>query len=69
MLCPALGYFDQITKAPFALLEACHYCLLWELWEVLVLNDEVVQVVTKVIGTCSTTMTIKDTEKAYLGPL
>lgn len=69
ILGPCLRHFNQIDKAALALYETSDDGFLRELGEVFVLHDEVVEVVTQVVGTGSSSVAIKDTEEADLRPL
>ena len=69
MLRSRLCHFYQVDETAFTLLEPCNDRLLWELREVLILHYEVVQIIPQVVRTGSPTMTVKDSEEAYLGPL
>ena len=69
MLSPCLRYFDQVKETSLALLETSYDSLFRELWEVFVLDYEVVQIVSEVVSTSSTSVSIENPEKADLRPL
>ena len=64
-----LSSFDQVHKVSLTLLKSTSDGFLWELREILILNDKIVQVVSQVVSACCTTMAIKDAKEADLGPL
>ena len=68
-LSTALCYLDQVDEATLAFLETCHDSLVGELGEVFVLHNEIVKIVTEVVGTCSSAMAIEHPEKADLRPI
>ena len=69
VLGPTLGHLDQVDKAALTLYESTDDGLLGELGEVLILNDEIVEVVTQVVGTGGSSVAIEDSEEADLRPL
>ena len=64
-----LGHFDEADEAALALFEASNDRLLRELGEVLILDDEIMQVVSEVVSAGSSPVTIKHSEEANLRPL
>lgn len=69
VLSAGLRHLDQVNEATFAFFETSHDRLVWELREVFVLHNEIMKIVTEVIGASSTTMAIEHAKKANLGPL
>jgi len=67
-LSPSLSKFDQVDKIALTLLKACCDCLLRMHRELIVLHDKVMQIISQVVGTCSASMPIEDTEETNLGP-
>ena len=66
---PRLGDFNEIDEAALAFFETSDDGLLRELGEVVILHDEVVKIVAKVVSTGSPTVPIEDAEEADLRPL
>ena len=64
-----LGHLDEADEAALALFEASDDRLLRELGEVFILHDEIVQVVSEVVGAGSSAVAIKHSEEADLRPL
>ena len=64
-----LGDFNEINEAALAFFETSDDGLLRELGEIVILHDEVVKIIAKVVSTGSPTVPIKDTEEADLRPL
>ena len=69
MLSSGLSDFNEIDETALALFETCDDSFIGELWEVLVLDHEVVEIVSEVVGTGSATVSIEDSKEAYLRPL
>lgn len=69
ILSACLGDLDQVDEASFALFKACNDGLMWKLREILVLNDEVMKIVAKVVSAGSTSMPVENAKEAYLRPL
>ena len=69
MLCSGLGLLDEAQEVAFALSKSFSDGLDRILGKLLVLHDEVVQVVTKVVCTGRATMAVEDTKEADLRPL
>ena len=63
-----LCHLDEVDEAALALFEATDDGFVWELREVLVLDDKVVKIVTQVVCTGCTAVSIEDTKEAYLWP-
>ena len=61
--------FDQINETALAFLKTSNDRLLRKLGEIVVLDDEVVQVVSQVVGACSSPMPIEHAKETDLGPL
>ena len=68
VLSPSLSYFNQVKKTALAFFETSHDCLLRKLWKVVILHDEIVKIVTKVVCACGSAMAIKDAKEADLWP-
>ena len=66
---PRLGDFNEIDEASLAFFETSDDGLLRELRVIVILHDEVVKIVAKVVSTGSPTVPIEDAEEADLGPL
>ena len=64
-----MGDLDQIYETPLTFFEAANDSFLRELWEVVILDHEVVQIVSEVVGTSGASVTVKDAEEANLWPL
>ena len=64
-----LSNFDQINETALALLKPSNDRFLRELWEVVILDHEVVQVVSQVVGARSSPMPIEHAKEADLRPL
>ena len=64
-----MGDLDQVDETSLTLFESSNDSFLRELWEVVILDDKVVQIVSEVVGTSGTSVTVKDAEEADLGPL
>jgi hypothetical protein len=58
----------QVEKALLTLLEACDDGFLGKLREVFVLDDEVMQVVSQVVCTGSSSVAVENSKEADLGP-
>jgi len=69
VLSARLSHLDQVDKAALTLFKSTDNGLVGELREVFVLHDEIVQVVSQVIGTGGASMAVENAEKADLGPL
>ena len=64
-----LGDLDQVDETSLTFFEAANDSFLRELWEVVILDHKVVQIVSEVVGTSGSSVTVEDAEKADLGPL
>ena len=69
ILSSRLRYFDQIYETSLALFKPVNNGLLWELREVFVLDDKIVEIISKIVSTGSSSMPIEDSKKADLRPL
>ena len=69
VLSACLSDLDQVYETALALFEASHYGLVWELREVLILHNEVMKIVAKVVSAGCASMAVKHAEETYLGPL
>ena len=69
VLSTALGLLNKVNEVLLALIKACADSLLWVLREVLVLDNEVMQVVSQVVRTGCSTVAIEDSKEANLRPL
>ena len=69
VLSACLSDLDQVYETALALFEAGNDGLMWELREILVLHDEIMKVVAKIVSTGSAAVAVKHAEETYLGPL
>lgn len=69
ILGPCLGHLDKIDKASLTLFETADNGFLRELWEIFVLDDEIMKIVSEVIGTGSPTVAVEHAKETDLGPL
>ena len=69
MLGALLGLLNELDETSFAFFEPQLYGFLRVHRELLILDHKIVQVIPEIISTGSSTMAIKNSEKANLGPL
>ena len=69
VLSSSLGNFNQVDETTLTLFETTDDGLLRELREIFVLHDEVMKIISQVVGTCGSTMPVKDSEETDLWPL
>lgn len=69
VLGPGLSLLDEREEVAFAFSEALLDSLDRILWELLILNDEVVEVISQIVGTSGTTMSVEYSKEADLWPV
>jgi len=69
MLGTALCDLDQVKETLLTFFKTGDNRLLRELWKVLILHDEIMQVVPQVVSASGSAVAVENTEETYLRPL